>query len=278
MNGRYKTMTSMWHEVCERLLFSRKGELDAWSGVQGSVFNNMFQCEAMDFEFDIGRDVWLTSYRFPKLQRDYLDPNRVQFFVDRCVAIANGAGKRGVIAEMRTRNAVNSRGEEQHSWGNCMLGYSFHGGVKGMQPTFALYSRACFMAYLGPLDLSLAYVLAREVARRLDRDMKEFAFVWYLGSAQWHSMKSCPYVVSQGLYDEIHDRSYDTGYPVITKTRWVLKQLETARVDGVAPTRENFRYGPVRRMNGRYQRVLNGDPLPSIPVESLELLPQFRGE
>jgi hypothetical protein len=52
--------------------------------------------------------------------------------------------------------------------------------------------RVSYIAYIGGLDLGLAYVLAREIGNRIEIPVEEFRFRWHVDALQFHGFKSLP--------------------------------------------------------------------------------------
>lgn len=259
------------------MLFAGRHELDAVSGLTGVMYDHVLHTKSMAFELDVGHDLWLTRYRFPKLQRDYLEKGSVTPFLDRCQAAHQSKRvKAGVITQMMCRPALRKDGEQVHVWGNCMIAFTFRGGKR---PTLALHSRVSYIAYLGAMDLALAWVIAREIGQRIGLEVEELAFVWHVDSLQWHGFKCIPYVLSQGI-DEIfdEDRYFRSDYPMLHMTRRSIHLVQRDWENGRPTTkgRDGIVYGPARRMARRYRQVMGGDPMPSIPLASLTLLEEMR--
>jgi hypothetical protein len=273
--GNFQTMTRLWHTACYRMLFAEAEKIDRHTGLTACVYDNFLAAESMEFDFDVGRDLWLTKSRFPKLQRDYLDFDRLEGFFWRCEKIATDSARRGIITQMHARQATNRvNGDDQHAWGNCILGFTYHGGKRWSKPTFALHSRVSYIAYLGSMDMALAYVLAREVAQRTGIEVEEMSFRWYVDSLQWHGLKCIPYCYAHGLVDDILDtEAYPPrAYPALNATRRSWLVLKKRYDDDVPLDREHNKYGPLRRMRTRFHRNLDGDPMPAVPLSSLQLL------
>lgn len=274
----HRDMTDGWHSASETMLFSRRNEIDAVSGLTGVTYDHVLHCDSMAFDFDVGRDLWLTRHRFPKLQRDYLQKGSVGPFLDRCEAAHKSKRvKAGVITQLMCRLAVRSDGEEIHNWGNCMIAFTFRGGKR---PTLALHSRVSYIAYLGSMDMALAWVIGREVARRIGLEVEELRFIWHVDSLQWHGFKCIPYVMSQSIDELFDEKAYPVGaYPLVHMTRRSILLLHRDWENGrtLERDRENgYIYGPARRMATRYRRVMSGNPMPSVPLASLTLLEEMR--
>lgn len=271
MIGQFDDMTRLWHRAAREVLFADREKLDRWTGLTTMIYDNFLAAKSMEFDFDVGRDLWLTKSRFPKLQRDYIDFDRLRGFLDRSEAIATNAARRGVITQMHCKDATTKSGEQQHSWGNCMLAFTYHGGKKWSQPTLGLHSRVTYIGYLGPMDMALAYVIGKKIAERTGIEVEEMAFRWYIDSLQWHGLKSVPYVISHGLQERVEDdEKYPTHqYPSVGATRRSMRGLQKRYDEDSA---EHIKYGPARRMNMRFARFNDDNPVPHVPLSELNLI------
>jgi hypothetical protein len=64
----YDTLTDLWHQSAQKMLFATRDELDFVASIDTMVYNNVLSCDSMKFDFDLGRDLWLTPARFTVLQ------------------------------------------------------------------------------------------------------------------------------------------------------------------------------------------------------------------
>lgn len=224
----------------------------------------------MEFDFDLGRDLWLMKSRFTVLQREYLDLYQLETFLIRCKEIGLGSAKRGVITSMPSKPvAVRSK---KHRWNGCQLGWTFKGGDKYTQPHLTLHSRVAYIAYMGGADLALAYVIAKEIGQRIGKKPKDFRFTWVLDSSQFHAFKSLgalyvmdfePILLEDGEYPS----SKHPTLKICRKWHQGIRQKYEAGVP-----LEDEKYGPLRRIRRRYQEYREGIRY-STPVDSLTLNP-----
>lgn len=269
----YDTLTNLWHKEMERQLFATKKELDFVASIDTIRYDCLLSCDSMEFDFDAGRDLWLTKSRFTILQRDYLDLYQLELFLKRCKSIGLGEAKRGVVTQLFAKQ--HAMREKKYRWGNCMLGWDFRGGDRYGQPTLTMHSRVSYIAYIGGLDLALCYVLAREIGDRIGCAPEEFAFRWYLSSSQFHFFKSQPALYQHGL-DKIlgvaDSKEYpNSKYPTLKGVRkWY--NMVTMKYETGVPL-EDEKYGPLKRIRRRYQEYQEGDFLPAIPLNTLTLQP-----
>lgn len=272
MRKNYPTLTELWHRSAHRMLFMKADKLDFIASIDTMVYDNVLSCDSMSFDFDAGRDLWLTKSRFTVLQRDYLDLYELESFLDRCESIGLGEAKRGVVTEMPCRR--HARADKKYRWGNCMLGFTYRGGNKHERPTLGLHSRVSYIAYIGGLDLALAHVLAREIGHRVGCDPEDFQFRWHVDSLQFHGFKSIPYLFRFGLEDVLaqeNSRYPSDEYPTIRLVRRWWRDMQRKREAGIPPEAE--KYGPFKRIRKRYAQHLDGPSLPPVPLENLTLQP-----
>lgn len=271
----YSTLTDLWHEASAEMLFARTEELDFISSADTMVYDNVLSADSMAFDFDAGRDLWLTRSRFTVLQRAYLNLGELDAFLNRCEDIGLGSAKRGVVTQMFARQ--HSRADKKYKWGNCMLGWCFRGGNRLERPVLILHSRVSYIAYIGGLDLALCHVLAGEIAKRIGRKTEDFAFRWHCDSLQFHGFKSLPYLYGLGYENIFHEGRSDfpsSTYPTLKLVRRWYSDVVRKHEEG--KTLEAERYGPLRRIRKRYQQHIENNPLPSVPLSSMSFDPLRR--
>lgn len=263
----YPTLTDLWHQEMERQLFARKKELDFIASIDTIRYDCLLSCDSMDYEFDMGRDLWLTKARFTTLQKDYLDLYQLESFLKRCKEIGLGEAKRGVITQLFAKQ--HAMREKKYRWGNCMLGWDFRGGDRYGQPTLTMHSRVSYIGYIGGLDLALCYVLAREIGQRIGARPEEFAFRWMLSSSQFHFFKSIPALFSHDIEPVIFDQSEypDRKHPTLAGVRKHWIKVANWHEDGV-PLEDQL-YGPLKRIRRRYEEFKREEFLPRVPIADL---------
>jgi hypothetical protein len=274
----YDTLTDLWHKTAQHMLFATRDELDFVASIDTMVYNNVLSCDSMKFDFDLGRDLWLTKSRFTILQRDYLDLQQLNSFLERCKSIGLGEAKRGVVTQMFAKQ--HAMRNKKYRWGNCMMAWSFRGGNKYERPTLTMHSRVSYIAYIGGADLALCYVLAREIGRRIGKKPSEFAFEWHVDSLQFHGFKSIPYLFRFGLDDVLRSDTEEypsADHPTLKLVRRWWSQMEQKHEDGVPLEAE--KYGPLKRIRRRYgEHLLDPDHVlgispPRIPIKELTFDP-----
>lgn len=272
----YPTLTALWRNEMERQLFATKKELDFIASIDTIRYDCVLSCDSMKFDFDMGRDLWLTKTRFTILQRDYLDLYNLETFLKRCKDIGQGEAKRGVITQLFAKQ--HAMREKKYRWGNCMLGWDFRGGDGKQQPTLTMHSRVSYIAYIGGLDLALCWVLAREIGKPLGLKPEDFAFRWNLSSSQFHGFKSLPALFSHLGHDAFYDLfSTDGGeypsskHPTLKLCRrW--QQTIIQKYEDEIPV-EAEKYGPLKRIRRRYTEWMDDVPMVHTPIEQLTFQP-----
>ena len=191
------TMTEMYQQLTDSLIHGSPDELDVISSVDVQIHDIMAQADSMDWDFDF-KDAWLTPSRWTMMIKQYLDPEELEAWIGR-ITSKIGTNNRGV-AVLRTK-VVKPRGgaatghtnKETRSWGSCMLNISY----KALPtPQITLYSRTSYLGYIGALDLSVAHVVGKYLAKELGIELKDIRFVWVNQAIQWHNFKSLAFMLN----------------------------------------------------------------------------------
>lgn len=268
----YKDLTELWHREAESLVMATHEGIDFVSGLDVIRYDNLVGCDSMRYKFDLGRDLWLNKSRFTVLQREYLDLQQLEGFLERAAEIGNKV-KHGAITSMPFK--LPEFRAKKHRWGGCMSSLCFRMNKDG-QPTLILQSRVTYITYMGGADLALCHVVAREIGERIGMPVQDFAFRWSCASHQAHSFKGIPYLFRAGLWPlivdkEARDEYPDSQFPALKLIRkWAGKIVEKHES---GESLELEKYGPLRRVRRRYGEWVNDEPLPKCPVKSLSLAP-----
>lgn len=268
----YDNLTDLWHGEMERQLFATERELDFVASIDTIRYDCLLSCDSMAYDFDMGRDLWLTKARFTTLQRDYLDLYQLEMFLRRCKQIGLGEAKRGVITQLFAKQ--HKMAEKKYRWGNCMLGWDFRGGDRYGQPTLTMHSRVSYIAYIGGLDLALCHVLAREIGSRIGCGPDEFAFRWYLASSQFHFFKSIPALFGhdlEALMATDRGRYPSRKHPTLRGVRKWWRDAARKHHEDVPLDAE--KYGPWKRIRRRYGEFQREEFLTPVPISELNLDP-----
>jgi hypothetical protein len=278
MIAEHDTLSQLWRDSIWRMWHGTldNGGIDFIASIDTISYDNLLSADSMAFDIDMGRDLWLNRQRWTRLVRQYLDPSETRRFIDRCADIGLGEGKRGVVTQMQCSSVL--REAKKHRWGNCMLGFTYRGLRSGKfddRPTMGMHSRVSYIAYIGGLDLAVAYVLAREIGRRIEVPVEDFRFRWHVDALQFHGFKSLPMLYK---HEFIHDLERGDRmrkkYPTVKLVgRW-YDQIVDHTERGVPLTEQ--KYGPLRRVRRRYEEFVNEQYLPSVGVDDLDLSPLYR--
>lgn len=191
------TLTELHDDLCRSLIDATDDELDIISTVDVQIHDVIAEADSMDWQFDL-KSMWLTKSRWSMMVRQYIDPEELEAWIGQCTSKIGTKG-RG-IAVLRTK-LVKARGgaatghtnKETRRWGSCMLAISYKAKPR---PQITLHSRTSYLGYIGALDLSVAWMVARYLAKEMNIDVKEIAFVWQIEAIQWHNFKSLAYVLN----------------------------------------------------------------------------------
>lgn len=266
-------LTALHEQMTKSLVFGLKDELDQISNVDVAIHDVMGYCDTMDWSFDL-KSMWLTKSRWTMMVRQYLDPDRLQAWIDLSTAKIGTKG-RG-IAVMRT-NEVKPRGgaatghtnKETRRWGSCMLSLSYKAVPK---PTITLHSRTSYLGYIGALDLSVAWMCAKYLGHELGIEPKDFSFVWHIEAIQWHNFKSLAWMLNH--YDEVQrahyrrllikpmskltesEQKYIELHPAVKMSRvWLRKMMAS---DAAQESYGDMSYNTYRRIRRRWHTEVLG--------------------
>lgn len=188
---RAESMTDLHEKLCQTLVHSPPEKLDVITSVDVQIHDTMAEAMTMDWDFDL-KTMWLTKARWSTMARQYINPEELEIFLEKITSKMGPKG-RG-IAALRT-NVVSSRGgttnKETRRWGSCMLALTYKSVPA---PQITLYSRTSYLGYLGALDMTIAWMVGKYVAKELGLDMGEMRFVWHNEAMQFHNFKSLAYL------------------------------------------------------------------------------------
>lgn len=231
------------------------------------AYDNLLACESMAFDLDMGRDLWLNKQRWTRLCRQYLDPEEVTRFVEHATLLGRGEGAKGACTSMFCSNVA--RESKKHRWGNCMLGFVYHGDARRGTPTLTMHSRVSYIAYIGGLDLALARVLAGYIGKEVGVAPEDFAFRWHVDALQFHGFKSIPMLFKNEFIADLEVTKYRKKYPTINLVgKWYDKIVDFTE-QGITDNK----YGPLKRVMRRYREFIAEDYLPTVTVDDLDFSP-----
>lgn len=259
---RAKTLTELHDDIAQDLVWAERDDLDMVTSVDVQLHNIAAEAESMTWHFDL-KDAWLSSQRWSMMVRQYLDPVEVQTWRSK---IYNNMGLDGRgIAMMRTKTVAARGGkavgnQQTRRWGSCMLAVSFKARP---QPQITLYSRTSYIGYLSGLDLSVAWVLARYLARDLGCKVEDFKFLWYNEAVQFHGFKSLAYLLHhpteadlyRGMLIDADEPENDLSPALMLCRKWLQRTLKE---DYEKKTYGDTVYNTYRRIRRRFHTEVLG--------------------
>lgn len=268
------TMTELYQQLTDSLIFGTEKDLDIISTVDVQIHDVIAEADSMDWDFDF-KSAWLTKSRWSMMVRQYIDPEELEAWIGR-VTSRIGTKGRG-IAVLRTK-VVKPRGgaatghtnKETRAWGSCMLNISY----KALPvPQITLYSRTSYLGYIGALDISVAWMVGKYLAKELGIDLKKIKFVWVNQAIQWHNFKSLAYMLNHSDEEArdqyrryliepstslgVEEKRTILSHPAIKLSRkWLQKVVKE---DQAGRTYGDMTYNTFRRIVRRYHTEVYGE-------------------
>lgn len=218
------TLTQLHARLCRDIVLARAPELDVISTVDVQIHNAICEADSMEWEFDL-KNMWLTKSRWSMMARQYIDPDELQAWLAQCTGRIGVKGRgiatlRTKIVKPRGGEATGHTNKETRRWGSCMLAITYKAKPR---PQITLYSRTSYLGYLGALDLSIAWMCARYLAKELGIEVKDISFVWMNEALQYHNFKSLAYLLNHP--DKTERKKYRA------MLMWSDKKLKKKRSD-----------------------------------------------
>ncbi|QGH76676.1 hypothetical protein PBI_QUASAR_48 [Gordonia phage Quasar] len=293
---RADTMHEAHDKLAERLLYSTADHLDFTTGMDGVLQHVYLEAKSMTFDYDLKR-VWVPPSRWTMMIRQYLNSEDVEQWlnlIEKRLVKGKKPGRPILRLEdleeyeeelptLRTQRVQSRTGGKStvRNLGSCMLTLSIS---LTPHPTITLHSRACYVGYLSPLDMAVAYHLGRLAADVVGLPLETFRFVWFIETAQFHQFRT----IAFALGDEEQRDRFLSGRDTPDRVCWQrsLKHFNRWRqqdAEGVL-YQDMQKFVSYQRLRKRYHsEVLGYDhamefatddnkafrPLPSTPVSSL---------
>ena len=293
----YQDLSQIRREYPRKLVYTPRERLASVTGQTVMLHDQLIKASSCDYEHDL-KSTWVTLSRWGSLIRQYVDPEALDYWLDLIETRLQGGGAgQSFMRTNRVERRSPKTGREQRRWGACILGFGFR---MKPRPHLTMYSRTTYFGGVGELDLALAHVLARELGERLGLKPGDIGFSWFIGSAQFHGMRSFSWWFgpeqgedlkrlythkatpelrerAPGLYKAVHELNKqrtrdekgllyaDDAYAQLVRTR---RRYHT-EVHGVEYGKQ-FEGGSRLKSSGMAQAA---EPLPSVPVTSLTLEP-----
>jgi len=240
---------------------------DACLGTETHLFNVLLTAKSCKYTLDVSQELWLNVGRWSRLIKEYINKEHLERFIRISKTIYSRDNRLGATTEMKFIDPI--RSEKKHRLGGCLLGVVFRGEYDNY-PTLTLYSRTCYIGYMGLLDAGIMHLLATLIT---DGHPEKISLRWYITSMQLHSFKSLPYMfTNKKWWDILVDAEFDRSQIAqMTPTwrecmRWYCRLMDAFRKEGVRMM-DTEKYGPYKRVKRRW--LEHTDNLPASVLSSL---------
>ena len=191
------TLTELHAKLCRDIVMAGEDDLDVISSVDVQIHNAICYTPSMAWDFDL-KDMWLTKSRWSMMVKQYIDPDDLKVWLEQVTGTIGTKGRgiatlRTKIVKPRGGEATGHTNKQTRRWGSCMLAITYKAKPR---PQITLYSRTSYLGYLGALDISVAWMCARYVAKELGIGVEDIAFCWMNESLQYHNFKSMAYLLN----------------------------------------------------------------------------------
>ena len=255
---RFGTANQMHAGLLNRLAAGEAETLDVATSVDTQLHNVLAHAQRFEFDADL-KTMWLGSFRWNMLIRQYIDPVALQNFLD-AVGTKMAKGNSRGVATLRTNMvAVHANASrEWRKWGSCMLAVTFR---RVPHPQITLHSRTSYIGYIAALDIRVAQHIGQLIGERLGIAVEDMSFVWALDLAQYHGFKSMASTLMDPTHRELIENwdVDDRSKPGVRITKKWLDYIEREDSNGVLYG--DMKFGQYRRIRKRYHTELLGiDP------------------
>lgn len=273
-------MHALHDKIASRLLYSTRDHLDYVTGMDGVLEHVYAEADSMIFNYDLKR-VWVPPSRWSMMIRQYVNPNEARRWLDLIQRRSDKKAAQRFVFRTNTVDARNGGKSTVRNLGSCMLTLSM---ALQPKPIITLHSRTCYVGYLSPLDMGVAYHLGRLAADVVNVPLEEFRFAWFMETAQFHQFRT----IAFALGDE-EQREKFLSLPVTPDRichsrsmrhhdKWLQQDADGIPYEGMQ------KFVSYQRLRKRYHAEVFGEkhakkfetpgnhafsPLPSTPVSSL---------
>ena len=186
------TMHAAHDRLASRIQYAHRDKLDLVTSMDSVLEHVYLEADSMTFDYDLKR-VWVPPSRWTMMVRKYLDPEEVQQWlnlIEKRIVKKKKAGR----PIFRTRLVAPRTGGKGtvRNLGSCMLTCSF---TVDPHPRITMHSRACYVGYLSPLDMGVAYHLGRLAAGVVGIPLEDVKFSWFIETAQMHKFRTIAFVL-----------------------------------------------------------------------------------
>lgn len=252
------TATQLYDRMVSSLALSKRSETDDDISISVARHNVLAVAESFVWDYPLHKH-WYSKARWAALTSQYLNPGALDFWLEGiATGLAVKKNARG-IATLRT-NLVTPRKSGRgltRRWGSCILAFSYR---QLPIPQITIHSRTSYIGYIGALDLSLAYCLAKEISERVGIYTEDMRFVWQLDAIQFHPMRSIGWLfrVDEDYFLEFDVTRRDAREQcpgVYHARKWFDKWIE---LDKAGIPYSEMAYNTMARFRRRYHTEILG--------------------
>ncbi|QGJ92154.1 hypothetical protein PBI_LAUER_46 [Gordonia phage Lauer] len=275
------TMHELHDKLASSIQYRATEKFDLVTSMDCVLEHVYAEADSMVFDYDLRR-VWVPPSRWTMMVRQYLDPEEVTAWlalIEKRIVRKKKAG-RPILRTRTVQPRTGGKGTVRNL-GSCMLTASF---TMDPRPTLTLHSRACYVGYLSPLDMGVAYHLARLACNVVGIPLESCRFVWFIETAQMHKFRTIAFVIGDETEcDRFLRRPHSDQYLQQKRSRYHY-DLWTQWNDEGLLYEEMPKFVSYQRLRKRWNTEMFGyeyakqfetpanrafRPLPSVPINSL---------
>ena len=194
------------------------------------------------FDKDIGALTFLSKARFTKLVNQYVDRELYKGFVESCKLRNNK------MSSFTFKQPKYDFELSKHTQGGCLIGIFF----SHLQNNLIVISRTTYIGYMAFVD----GVLIHKIAEDMNTNP---SISWIIFEQQLSYQKSIPFCISQGYFKKKMKPENKTKYNIELRYHKVM-------------TRDNLKFGPLKRLKKNLVRIEDGDALHSWYPKDVSIL------
>lgn len=274
------TMTALHDKLASRLLYSSRDHLDYVTGMDAVLEHVVAEADSMMWDYDLKR-IWVPPSRWTTMVRQYVNKEEAEQWLSLIEKRHTKKAAQRFVFRTNTVQARTGGKSTVRNLGSCMLTLSL---ALEPKPTITLHSRTCYMGYLSPLDMSVAYHLARLASTIVSVPLQEFRFVWFLETVQFHQFRTIAFALGdEEQRQRFLDRPVSPEFVAHARARKHHDRWAQQDAEGV-PYEDMQKFVSYQRLRKRYHTEVDGyeyaqqfatpdnkafHPLPSTPVSGL---------
>ena len=246
------TMDKVLNQCSEEFLLDKHP--DFISNIDSSFYNVQIYSESCEFNFDIGKRLWLNKSRWSSVVSDYLTLDKVNSFKKRCQMIIEDNSSRPKSTIMLFNNKEYHEKIKKHKWGGCLMGLVFR-SLPGGGFSMTLTSRTTYFTTTAFIDVAMAHVLIRDVLENFnDVTLFDISFDWFIVNGQIPHFKSLPYLYSDKNLLGILENKKENSPTMVSIRLWYKKIKSDYQKYGIEmATKKYEKFGPFRRAKDKLE-------------------------